>query len=83
MSTILDALRRADAERQRGQAPSREAVTRLPSPHPAPARTRAPRGLLLACGLGAVLAAGLAWTLWPQPPAPAPAAAPLPPPAWH
>lgn len=80
MSTILDALRRADAERQRGQAPSREAVTRL-APPPAAGDERGRRPLLLLASLGGALLAGaLAWALWPAPsPAPQQAASPPPP----
>ncbi|MBL0718804.1 general secretion pathway protein GspB [Piscinibacter sp. Jin2] len=80
MSTILDALRRAEAERQRGQAPSRDAVTRLPPPPQAAPGAGLRPGLLLASLGGAGLVAVLAWAFWPdaapQAEAPAQAAAP-------
>ena len=93
MSYILDALRRADAERDRGQVPGLHAQPAPPAATATPAR---PGGLALGLGGGLILAlaAGLAWWSWPratQPPAVAappaaatatpPAAATLPPPA--
>ena len=93
MSLILDALRRADAERERGNVPgvhTPQAV--VPSPVPA-GGARAPV-VLLSVLAGAVLAGGfVAWWFWRLPaevPAvvavapvvvPAPAAAPAPAPA--
>jgi len=93
MSYILDALRRADAERDRGQVPGLHAQPAPPAATATPAR---PGALALGLGGGLILAlaAGLAWWSWPratQPPAVAappaaatatpPAAATLPPPA--
>jgi len=71
MSYILDALRRADAERDRGQIPGLNA-----QPGPAAMSAEPRRPGMLALGLGAglvlVLAAALAWWLWPRAAAPTP-----------
>ena len=74
MSYILDALRRADNERDRGQVPGLNAQ---PAPWPATATPARPAVLTpaLAIGLGMVLLAGLAWWLWPRGTAPAPTTA--------
>ena len=72
MSYILDALRRADAERQRGQAPGRQQVT-----HEAlapPAARQATAGCIVALVLLAGGAGTAAWW-WLQPRQPAPVAA--------
>jgi general secretion pathway protein B len=88
MSYILDALRRAESERQRGQPPGLHAQPAPTSPAPAtPPRVAALRWL----GLALALAAGAGLALWllhregasvaqaPPPAAPAvPAAMPLP-----
>ncbi len=77
MSYILDALRRAQAERGRGSVPGLHTpatpAAGLPAADASPARgmLRA----LLALALGAGLAGG-AWWLWRTPSAPAPVAAP-------
>ena len=69
MSYILDALRRAEAERQRGQVPGLGAQTT-----PAAADSDAPRRLPVAAWVAAALLAGvalLALGWWLRPPAPA------------
>ncbi len=76
MSYILDALRRADAERHRGQAPALQQVTGQTPPPSSRGRSPPLHRLapwLLAAGLGAA-----ALTIWliSRPPAPVP---PLPP----
>lgn len=84
MSYILDALRRAQAERERGQVPGLEARTMVQTPPP-PARSRA-TGWWLGGAL-AVLALGGAAVLWLRGVAPSVtpavtlASAPLPSPA--
>jgi general secretion pathway protein B len=60
MSYILDALRRAQAERERGQVPGLDARTLVATSSPQPQRRLGLRGLgaglaLAACGLAAVL----------------------------
>jgi len=75
VSYILDALRRAESERDRGQVPGLNAQ---PAPGPAtatPTRSTA-WGPALAFGLGLLLVAGLAWWAWPRGTAPATAPAP-------
>jgi general secretion pathway protein B len=70
MSYILDALRRAESERDRGQVPGLNAQ---PAPGPVtatPTRSTA-WGPALAFGLGLALVAGLAWWAWPRGTAPA------------
>lgn len=69
MSLILDALRKSEAERQRGQAPN------LYAGIPAPVRRRAPPAWLWPALAIAVLAALLLWQLWPRT---EPTAAPFP-----
>ncbi len=69
MSYILEALKKAQAERQLGSAPTLHALP-IHAPDAAPAGAR--RGpLLAALGIAAVLAAALAWTTL-RAPAPAP-----------
>lgn len=75
MSYILDALRRADAERQRGQPPALQQVASVPvltppAPPPTVLRRLAP-GLLLA--LATAGATGV-WLMWRAPTDAAPAA---------
>jgi general secretion pathway protein B len=97
MSYILDALRRADAERRRGQVPGLDAPAGMPQPEP-PRRNGGP---WIVGGLLVALIAAAAWWLWvtgpaavkapwpgpaaalgtPPPPAPAPLPAPAPAPA--
>lgn len=85
MSYILDALRRAETERQRGQVPGlHDAGLGMPAAAaPAPSRRAAPAwwGVLAVL---LVLAAGAAWWWWPQPAppvlAPTPVVAPPAPP---
>jgi len=88
MSYILDALRRADAERDRGQIPGLHAQ---PAPRVEAALSARPGRLALGLGGGLMLAlaAGLAWGAWPRgtlpmvvvaPPAPPPARPASPPP---
>lgn len=83
MSYILDALRRADAERERGGVPGLHTQTMNDAGDDTEA-TRAPRGLKpwhwVAMGLAGGLAVAIAWT-WrgDEPPAP-PAVRPAPPP---
>lgn len=83
MSYILDALRRAevDRERERGQVPGLHAQA-LPEGRPAPAA--GPRRWLPWAGSGLLLLAGIGAGSWwasgpPQSPAPQPQAAPAPP----
>ena len=76
MSYILDALRRADAERQRGAVPGLHDQPALLQPEadgPAPLATAA-RGLMWAGG-GVLLAAALAGAWWLGRGSPAPGAA--------
>lgn len=80
MSYILDALRRADAERQRGQAPGLQQVTHE-APRPAPAAGTGWMGWAVALlAFLALLAAGGAavwWWLQPGPTAPPPPGMPI------
>ena len=70
MSYILDALKRADAERGRGQVPGLNAIP-LGSAPPVPTRASAQLGWWVAGALLLVLAAGAAWwALRPAAPAP-------------
>lgn len=77
MSYILDALRRADAERERGAVPGLHAQpvpSVSPDPPLSPGRSRA----ALVIGPVVVLALGaLAWQWFSPAPAPAPASAPV------
>lgn len=81
MSYILDALRRADAERERGAVPGLHTQA-MPETGdddaPAPRRALAP-WLWLVIGLGGGLVAALAWN-WraDEPPPPTPAPVPMP-----
>lgn len=77
MSFILDALRRAEAERQRGQAPGLQQITHEALSVPARQRPVVPVGWLLALLLTAAAGAAGAWW-WSQarrPEAPTPVAA--------
>jgi general secretion pathway protein B len=82
MSYILDALKRADAERERGQVPGLHSQASVPTPSAAPRRvaTRWPVGALLGVGL-LLVAAGLWWNSRPGEPTvavqPPPIAAPV------
>ncbi|MFN9747594.1 MAG: general secretion pathway protein GspB [Betaproteobacteria bacterium] len=64
MSLILDALRKAEAERQRGTVPGLNSLAAAaPAPPPAPAT--GPRRGVLAAGVALlVLAAGAVWAVW-------------------
>ena len=70
MSLILDALRKSEAERRRGEAPG--LFTALPTPGLRPSRQTSPWPWLVAAAVLAL--AALAWWLWPSaahaPPAP-------------
>jgi general secretion pathway protein B len=93
MSLILDALRKAEADRQRGTLPGlHEAVAAGPPAGPAAASRGGRRlgGLLAAGAALAALLVAAGWAAWPRPdgapaaavlpsPAPAPALASLPP----
>ena len=86
MSYILDALRRADAERERGAVPGLHAQQFTLSPDDDEGTNNRSRTLLyVSIGLGAALIAALAWKLLgsdpPVPPPALPMAAP-PAPAW-
>lgn len=80
MSYILDALRRADAERRRGQAPALQQVAAPPDAPPRDRRRAAPRSAWAAAALVALgLAAAAAWwwiTRGHALPTPVPAEAP-------
>ncbi len=83
MSYILDALRKADAERERGHVPGIHAQPAFGAPAPAPAReTATPWGWIGAGAVIVVLLAALAWSLLRGAPrevvAQAPAGASLP-----
>ena len=75
MSYILDALRRAESERDRGQVPGLNAQ---PAPGPTTATPTRPIAVVpvLALGLGLLLLAGLAWWAWPRGTVPTPASVP-------
>lgn len=81
MSYILDALKRADAERERGAVPGLHSQRSTPTPTPAPRRN--PRPHWLALGLCAILLLGaLWWWLKPTPstaPTQGPTLVPTPP----
>jgi general secretion pathway protein B len=88
MSYILDALKRADTERERGAAPGLHTRHQVPESNPGTPRTKRNIGLALGGALLLVLVALFFWvTRAPDalpaasalpPPAPAPAPAPLP-----
>jgi general secretion pathway protein B len=82
MSYILDALRRADAERERGSVPGIHAQPAMLGQADREADRPARRGLWFGGGLGLVLLALLAWWFLghdaPPPVAPPMAATPLP-----
>ena len=75
MSYILDALRRAESERDRGRVPGLNAQ---PAPGPTTATPTRPIAVVpvLALGLGLLLLAGLAWWAWPRGTVPTPASVP-------
>ncbi|KQW38184.1 general secretion pathway protein GspB [Rhizobacter sp. Root404] len=78
MSYILDALRKADAERERGHVPGIHAQPAFGGPAPAPARAAAtPWGWIGAGVVIAVLLAALAWSLLRGAPREAVAQAPV------
>lgn len=83
MSYILDALRRADAERERGGVPGLHTQT-MPEPGDDVEATPRPRGLRpwhwVAIGLAGGLAVAIAWTWRGEEPPPPVAALPPPPP---
>ena len=79
MSYILDALRRADSERERGSVPGIHAqpVPLVSDDEPRPQRPRASvPALWVVCGAGAILIAALAWSLLGREAPPVAAAAP-------
>jgi general secretion pathway protein B len=72
MSYILEALKKAQAERQLGSAPTIHAPQPVPASEPESAASRRP--LLIGLGAGALVVAAGAAFLWRAGPAPAPAA---------
>jgi general secretion pathway protein B len=78
MSYILEALKKAQAERQLGNAPTIHAPQAAQAAQPAATAGRKP--LLLGLGLGALAAIGAVLLFWRQAPVPAsvPAASPAP-----
>lgn len=81
MSYILDALRRAEAERERGGVPGLHAQTITGVPSAGEPRAPMPPWVWLVAG-GAIAGAGaLAWALFAREPAPAPAVTAAAPPA--
>jgi general secretion pathway protein B len=82
MSYILDALRRADAERERGSVPGIHAQPAMLGEADGETRRPASRGLWFGAGLGLALLALLAWWFLghdsPPPAAPPMAVTPLP-----
>jgi len=72
MSYILEALKKAQAERQLGNAPTVHAPQPVPAVQPGAAASRRP--LFIGLGAGALVAAGAALLMWHRGPAPAPAA---------
>jgi general secretion pathway protein B len=79
MSYILEALKKAQAERQLGNAPTIHAPQAAQAAQPAADSRRKPL-LLLGLGLGALVAVGAVLLFWRHAPAPvsAPVAAPVP-----
>ena len=73
MSYILDALKRADAERERGAAPGLHTRHQLPSGSPAHPDTRRPLWLAVAAGVTLLLLAAGFW-FWRAPGNPPPVA---------
>jgi general secretion pathway protein B len=71
MSYILEALKKAQAERQLGSAPTIHAPQPVPASEPESAASRRP--LLIGLGAGALVVAAGAAFLWRAGPAPAPA----------
>ncbi len=69
MSLILDALRKAEAERQRGAAPGLQNVAAPPPLRPGARRRGGALGAALALGL-LVVGALVAWRMLPAPPSP-------------
>jgi len=69
MSYILDALRRAQTERERGLVPGLDAQLALPAAGPAGVRWRPVGGFAALLLVVAAVLAWLAW--WPRPPTPA------------
>ncbi|MBA4176342.1 MAG: hypothetical protein C0505_07245 [Leptothrix sp. (in: Bacteria)] len=72
MSYILDALRRSQAERERGQVPGLDA--RPAAVAAVPVGAAVPRWPWVALAAAAVAVLALAWSLWPGTAPPAPAA---------
>lgn len=85
MSFILDALRRAEAERQQGQVPGLNTGPVVPAAMGLPAARRAPGRWWWLVPVALLLAGAAWWWLWPAPAAvvaaPAPPPAPVPQPA--
>ena len=83
MSYILDALRRAEADRQRGAVPGlQDQPQPLPAPAAAPADGPRRTGLWALAGAGLLAAGGAAaWWWWLKLPGPAPVAVMTPAPA--
>ena len=75
MSYILDALRRAEADRQRGAVPGlQDQPQPLPAPAAAPADDPRRTGLWALAGAGLLAAGGAAAWWWLKLPGPAPVA---------
>jgi len=70
MSYILEALKKAQAERQLGDAPTLHSPPPVAALQPAPGASRKP--LLVGLGVGALAVAAGALMLWRQAPSPAP-----------
>lgn len=67
MSYILDALRRADAERERGRVPSLNSPSAASAPERRPGGQARRTAVLVAAALtGLALASALAWWAWPS-----------------
>jgi general secretion pathway protein B len=88
MSLILEALKKAEQERNAGQAPAMQEVLTRPQPMPRPRSNHQQQPLWIAGGIGALAVIGaLAYVLWSRPSATpaqtvaAPAAATIPTPA--
>ena len=75
MSLILDALRKSEAERRRGEAPG--LFTTLPTPGLRPSHRASPWLWLVAVAIAVAVA--LAWRFWPTSPIVAVAVVPTPP----
>jgi general secretion pathway protein B len=79
MSYILDALRRADAERRRGQAPALQQVAAPPAAAPGPDGRPAARAWLALAALALLALAAAGWWFGRSQPMPTPSLASAPP----